>query len=115
MVALDPEIQDIRTELVRAREARANGNEGMARVCARRAVGWTIRLRYAHHFQANDTRSAFMMLEWFRDRSGAPPSLRKAAERLTVRINEGHELLHDQDALVDARLLLSALLPEALG
>lgn len=111
----DQEIEQIRSEMTRARQARAQGNEGMARVCARRAVGWAVRIRYADHFQAGDTRSAFVLLEWFRDRSGAPPSLRRAAQRLTVRIDEDHELPHDQDPLLDARLLLSALVPEALG
>lgn len=111
----NPQIEDIRAEMDRAREARGVGNEGMARVCARRAVGWAVRLRYADHFQTDDTGSAFVLLEWFRDRSGAPPSLRRAAQRLTVRINEDHELPHDEDPLLDARLLLSALVPEALG
>ena len=54
------------SELATARRARANGNEGMARVCARRIAGWAIqehlRLRgvdlntpsvldYIRHFQ----------------------------------------------------------------
>ena len=35
-------LQKARQELNRAEEARKRGNEGMARVCARRAAGWTV-------------------------------------------------------------------------
>lgn|SRR3972149_6316188 len=35
-------LQKVRLELERAEAARMGGNEGMARVCARRAAGWTV-------------------------------------------------------------------------
>lgn len=115
MAGITPEIEDIRAEMARAHEARSQGNEGMARVCARRAVGWAIRRKYADHFQEGDTRSAYVLLKWFRDRSEAPPNLQRAAHRLTVRINEDHQLPHPEDPLLDARLLLTELTPKALS
>lgn len=109
------EMVRIRHEMERAEQARSAGNEGMARVCARRAVGWAVWLRYKDHFGPGDSRTAFVLLEWFRDRSGAPEQMREAASRLTARITEDHELPHEQDPLQDARLLLAALIPQEFG
>ncbi len=65
----------LEAELATAQRARANGNEGMARVCARRIAGWAIqehlRLRgvdlntpsvldYIRHFQLQAENSADM-------------------------------------------------------
>lgn len=111
----ETELAKIREEMERAQQARLLGQEGMARVCARRAVGWAVRLRYRDHFGPGDSRTAFVLLEWFRDRSGAPDPLRLAASRLTTRITEEHLLPHEQDPLQDARTLLAALIPQEFG
>lgn len=110
--SLTPEeaLAEIRQEMTRALEARQEGNEGMARVCARRAVGWAIRLRFQDSLGAADTKNAFVLLEWLSGQQAAAEPYRQAASRLTTRINEDHELPHEEDPLVDADFLIRGLL-----
>ncbi|MFP3853403.1 MAG: hypothetical protein ACLFWD_03810 [Anaerolineales bacterium] len=109
---VDPseKLEAIRQEMNDALEARSQGNEGMARVCARRAVGWAIRLRFDEALAAANTKNAFVLLEWLSRQDAVAEPYRQAAERLTTRINEDHELPHDQDPLVDADFLIRGLL-----
>ena len=53
----------LETEFERAEAARANGNEGQARVCARRAAGIAIREYYARRGQSVHTPSAYDLLQ----------------------------------------------------
>jgi hypothetical protein len=103
--------RQILDELQAAHRARQEGNEGKARVCARRAAGWAI----AYHFgetAASLPVSAYRLLQWFQVQGAAPEPLRRAAARLTTRINEDHDLPHRQDPLADARALVEAMLAD---
>lgn len=97
-------------ELEAARRAREDGNEGMARVCARRAAGWAIGIHFKKEVPAEQRVNAYGLLRWYSRQPSVPEDLRLAADRLTTRISEDHTLPHDQDPLVDARLLVEALL-----
>jgi hypothetical protein len=94
-----------------AAACRSRGNEGRARVCARRAVGAALALRWAAGPQA----SAYQLLQRAAADSGLPPELRQAAQRLTRRVNQAHRLPHDEDPLDDARSLLAWLRPQEPG
>jgi len=108
-MSLDLSPQLIDSELAAARDARQQGNEGKARVCARRAAGWAIALGFQDQFGAQATGNAFVLLAWLQRQSALSLELRQAAERLTVRINQDHELPHDQDPIDDAALIVAAM------
>lgn len=113
-------ISEINQEMSRALQARHEGNEGMARVCARRAVGWAIRLRFEDLLDESSTKNAYILLDWLANQESVAEPYRMAAARLTTRINEEHELPHEQDPLVDADQLIRVLLgmpaePKAKG
>lgn len=79
-------LQPIQTELRRAYAARESGQDGLARVCARRAAGWAIR---AHlNLQGIDlkTPSAFEYIKHLRAASGNPPNVQKVLDYLTQRV-----------------------------
>ena len=88
-----------------AEASRRRGNEGRARVCARRAAGAAL----ARHWSAGPQANAFQLLQRAAADAGFPPALRQAAQRLTVRVTEAHTLPHDEDPLDDARALLAWL------
>ena len=90
-----------------AAASRGRGNEGRARVCARRAVGAALALRWS----AGPLANAYQLLTRAAADSGLPPELRLAAQRLTRRVTEAHQLPHDEDPLDDARALLAWLRP----
>lgn len=97
--------------MLEAAACRSRGNEGRARVCARRAVGAALALRWSAGPQAN----AYQLLLRAAADNGLPPELRQAAQRLTRRVTEAHRLPHDEDPLDDARALLAFLRPPAPG
>ena len=95
------------TQALRARQA---GNEGRARVCARRAAGWALAELFAEQASAEEGRDALRMLAWLENHSQAPMGLREAAGRLTTRLEPGFIFPHPQDPLEDARRILDQLL-----
>ena len=78
----------LETEFERAEAARANGNEGQARVCARRAAGIAIREYYARRGQSVHTPSAYDLLQLLTDEPQLPSELRQAAIYLTLRLRQ---------------------------
>lgn len=100
----------IEAELQAARTARANGNEGRARVCARRAAGHAIRGYREAIGPTGDDHSAYFLLHWIAGQASLDPSLRASAARLAVRVTPAHDLPHPQDPLTDATCLIEGLL-----
>ncbi len=96
----------IDAELARADRARAEGREGLARVCARRAAGWALRAYYLHRTGRAAPTSALDLLRWFYGDAAAPAELRLAAARLTVRVTKDSRLPHAEDPLLDARRIV---------
>ncbi len=102
--------EQILSELNAARQARSAGNEGMARVCARRAAGWAIGVRFHDQISPAATANAYLLLAWLKEQEAVDESLRAAADRLTTRITEDHELPHPEDPLEDAAHIVRAML-----
>jgi HEPN domain-containing protein len=100
----------LQTEFERAEAARARGNEGQARVCARRAAGIAVREYYARRGQALRTPSAYDLLQRLRYEPTLSPELKQAAAYLTLRVTEEFKLPVDVDLLVEARKLSEGLL-----
>ena len=99
-------------EFERAIEARARGNEGQARVCARRAAGIAIREYFARRGQFVRTPSAYDLLQQIADEPALSAELKQAAANLTVRVTEEFKLPVDVDLVDEARKLCNALLTE---
>ena len=102
----------IQIEFERAETARAHGNEGQARVCARRAAGIAIREYYARRGQIVRTPSAYDLLQLLADEPHLASELKQAATHLTLRVNEEFKLPVDVDLLDEARKLCDGLLTE---
>jgi len=102
-------LEKIHAEMDRAHGARADGNEGQARVCARRAAGWAVGV-YGQEQLGEDSRwHAYHNLIWFQSQE-ISADLRAAAIRLTTRVDVDHTLPHMEDPLEDARMIIAALL-----
>lgn len=99
-------------EFERAEAARARGNEGQARVCARRAAGIAIREYYVRRGYTVRTPSAYDLLNLLTEEPHLSPDLKQAAAYLTLRVNEEFKLPVDVDLLDEARKLCDGLRAE---
>jgi hypothetical protein len=100
---------DIEAELENAEGARLAGNEGRARVCARRAAGIAARNFLAGHAFPLRDRSALTALKVLAEFPGLAPDLQTAALHLVTRVNEEFTLPLDADLIADARKLIGGL------
>lgn len=107
-----PELTTILNERQQAAQARLAGNEGRARVHARRAAGWAIGVSARRRGQDPGTPNAYRLLEWFANDPAVPDALREAAKRLTVHITPDHVLPHEDDLLRDADRIIKVCLPD---
>ena len=98
---------EIRLELERAEAARAAGNEGRARVCARRAAGSAARDYLARH--GVRPRTLYNALEALAAFPRLAPDLRQAAVHLTTRVDGEFHLPPEIDLLAEARKLIGGL------
>jgi hypothetical protein len=95
----------IAAEMRRAVASRAAGNEGRARVCARRAAGFGLALVWGSSERPN----AYDLLRRAADDPSLTEAVRQASARLSVRVTQAHQLPHLEDPLADARLILGVL------
>lgn len=96
---------DIQNEFERAQQARSNGNEGQARVCARRAAGIAIRDYYTRKGTPLPSRSAHDLLNLIKEEAPLPPDLKLVADHLTLRVTEEFKLPVEADLVAEAKLL----------
>ncbi len=101
---------EIVQELERARRARESGNEGQARVCARRAAGLAIRAYYAHRGSPLSTSSAYDLLRLLAKDEQVTAETRARALRLTLRVTPEFKLPIEADLIQDAEELARSLL-----
>ena len=100
----------LEAELERAEAARMRGNEGQARVCARRAAGIAIRQYLLRRGQPVRTSSAYDLLNLIAEDPLSTPEVKQAAAHLTLRVNEDFKLPAGVDLLAEARQLCARLL-----
>lgn len=101
--------QIIAEELQRAFDSRIQGNEGRARVCARRAAGFAIRLYFEQQTGTLAPKSAYGLLHWLAEQDQVEGAIREAAHRLTIRVLPDHSLPNTEDPLADAELIVEAI------
>lgn len=104
--------QAIEAEMSNAIRSREAGNEGRARVCARRAAGLAAAIYYEQWSPQAVGKSAYDLIKWLGEREELDVSLRAAAQRLIQKVRVDHTLPHQQDPLSDARTLISAFLQD---
>jgi len=99
----------IEDEFRRAEQARSRGNEGQARVCARRAAGIAAHEYFARRGQIIHTPSAYDLLNLLAEDSSLPEDLRQIAAHLTLRVNQDFKLPADIDIIIEAKKLCEEL------
>lgn len=97
---------DVEAELAQAQKAHEAGNEGLARVCARRAAGIAIREWYRRRLGTGWHGDALKQLQRLRADPLAPEIVREAAHRLTTRVDFDHTLPFEADPIEDARRII---------
>jgi hypothetical protein len=104
----------IEEEFTVAHASRLSGNEGRARVCARRAAGLAIGIYFENQTAEKPTGNAYKLLQWFSEQEEIPEELQRSARRLIVRVTPEYELPHEEDPIDDARSIVSAVLTGAI-
>jgi hypothetical protein len=108
---------EIYAELERAEAARATGNEGRARVCARRAAGMAARdylnRHEVRHFDADQGKTrngrTYEALQTLAIFPGLSLDLRQAAVHLTMRVSRDFRLPRGIDLISEAHKLIGGL------
>ena len=103
------EIRFIR-EINQAEAARSAGNEGKARVCARRAAGIIVHeVMHRQGIEYSDP-SAYVQLKYFISLPQLSPHLREIINHFLIRITPDGNLPVDADLVQEARWLANELL-----
>ncbi len=100
----------INAEFKRAEQARARGNEGQARVCARRAAGIAAGEYFALRGQKIHSPSAYDLLNRLIEDPSLSDDLRQIAAHLILRVDEEFKLPVDVDLITEAKNLCKELL-----
>ena len=108
-MTIDAQIQ---AEFTKAEQARANKNEGQARVCARRAAGIAIRDYLARQGIRPLSTSAYYLLNLLKDDALLSSDLKLIIDHLTLRVTEEFKLPVDVDLIAEARILCTELLKQ---
>lgn len=102
---------DFNREIDRAKTARAQRNEGMARVCARRAAGIAIGEYLRLRDFSSPSASAYNRLRFLESLPGIPEGASEPTRCLLLRVDEHHQLPGEVDLINEAERLCSLLLP----
>ena len=94
---------DIAAEFEKAEQARARGNEGQDRVCARRAAGIAIREYLTRRGIRPPSVSAYDLLNLLKEDPSLSPGLKMIADHLTLRVTEEFKLPVDADLVAESR------------
>jgi hypothetical protein len=100
----------VKAELNLAEAARKTGNEGKARVCARRAAGHIIG-EYFHRREISPiSPSAYARLQSLRALEDISPQVRDICDHFLMRITPNYTLPIEVDLIAEARWLVQELL-----
>lgn len=104
-------IEEFEDELHQAEAARSAGNEGRARVCARRAAGIIVGEYLRRRGIDFPDSSAYERLKLLTELSHVPPKAQELARHFLVRVTPERLLPIEADLITEARLLAEELLP----
>lgn len=100
----------LQAELQQAEAARSEGNEGMARVCARRAAGIIIGEYFRRRGGNQPGPSAYDRLKFLRSQPDISNQIREVSDHFLLRITPEHELPVEADLIAEVRWLKRQLL-----
>ena len=100
-------------EIDQARAARRSGNEGKARVCARRAAGIVVQEALRRYGTSLTDPSAYVQLKYFHDLPRISPDIQGVISHFLMRITEEGNLPIEADLIQDALWLATELLPNS--
>jgi len=104
--------EKIDEELTHAQIARSLGNEGKARVCARRAAGIAIGVYINKNHLQDPGQSVIDRLNYLHSLPNISSATRQSIEYLTQRVNEDYKLPKDVDLIEEAQKLITTLLTD---
>jgi hypothetical protein len=99
------------SEIAKAEQARSEGNEGKARVCARRAAGQVVG-EYLRRQGIRPGRSAHNRLQYFQSLKNISLEVREVAYYFLMRITPDQKLPIETDLIEEARRLKQTLLDD---
>jgi len=99
----------IEAELRQAQVALGQGNDGKARVCARRASGAALRAWFRAGGAAAGPADALSLLKLAAADTGLPGELRQAAARLSTAVTDRDRLAFSDDPVGDAGIIVGAI------
>jgi uncharacterized protein (UPF0147 family) len=101
--------EQIEQELARAVKGLQDGNDGLARVCARRAVALASQHWAEQRNLPTGKGDAMHHLRQIQEETTFPVSVRAAAQRLLTKVTEQTKLPMTTDPITDARIILDHL------
>ena len=110
MIKQNPLYAQIQAELDHALRARAEGNEGKARVCARRAAGIAVGEYLKNNGVPDPGQSAYDRLKYLCEIDHIPNEISQVASHFLIRVTPDHTLPPDIDLISEARWLIEKLL-----
>ncbi len=99
----------IEEELAKAATRLREGNDGLARVCARRAVALGAQHRIARKGVIAPPADAMSQLRKIQEDEGFPLRVREGAQRLMTKVTQRDQVTISTDPIADARLILTYL------
>ncbi|MBN2043520.1 MAG: hypothetical protein JW757_00765 [Anaerolineales bacterium] len=109
-------LQKIKSELLNGKKSQAEGNEGRARVCARRAAGWAIQEFLLQNGEPIPSTIALELIKYFAALEDHPEQVYQTLERLTIRVakdsfeEEAYYPIAGVDLVKEANWLIQELL-----
>lgn len=97
-------------ELNQAESARRSGNEGMSRVCARRAAGLAIGEYFARNGIPDNDPSAYARINKLHNLPGISIKVQHITDHLLLRVDSDHNLPNDVDLIAETHQLTEELL-----
>jgi hypothetical protein len=92
--------------------AREKGNEGMARVCARRAVGILISEFFYNHGYEKQSTSAYDQLSRFTTLPEVDEQVKTICNHFLLKVDNNHNLPDNVDLIVEAQWLAHYYFPD---
>jgi len=100
-----PRLQ-IKEELLLAKQSRLEGNEGRARVCARRAAGAAVKEYLEREGITDKQENAIQSLIILEQLEKLPTRVQKAVSLLVQRVNLDHNLPPEVDLIHEAEVVI---------
>ena len=99
----------IKEELLLAKQSRKEGNEGRARVCARRAAGAAAGAYLTRQGMAKKTDNAYLSLQTLKQMENFPDRIQIAINRLLQRVDGNYQLPPEIDLIHEAGIVIQFL------